>query len=139
MRKMRVQRIKNEADLIQKLIIVLGAVTRTSQYSFETAGFGYEAFPNVEGMHYCPYPQQAAILVQPKTGEQYFKAHTISDMGECRAIKIEAKGVRRAMIGRIQPQKLGLFIDETPDKPGTGNTIHPEVAAGCPGAPLVLS
>src|SRR5256885_11041082 len=77
--------------------------------------------------------------VQPKTRGQHFERHPRTNMGELRAVKIEAQRGLRAVRGFFQPAEFRFRVDETTNQPGGGNAVDPGTLARRPGTSAVLS
>jgi len=69
--------------------------------------------------------RKSRIVLQAKTHQQHFKRHLGIDVGELRAIEIETDRPLGTVRGALEAEKFRIWIDETADQPGRGNTVDP--------------
>ena len=79
-----------------------------------------------------------ARLLKFKTGLQGFEGHPVADMAEGRLIEIKTQGIGWTVYWAVEPEDLGLGVDEAPNQPGTSQAVYPRTLTRRPGTTLIV-
>jgi hypothetical protein len=78
----------------------------------------------------------AGSLSRPKLAASTSKLTRPPTWGERGAVEIETERRLRTFLRSVEPEEFRLAVNETPDQPGRGYAIDPEIFARRPGPPL---
>jgi hypothetical protein len=131
-----VEAVENAARLGQEFVVVGRTRTQSGQHGLDARRLGHRHTADIEAVNDGSDARQRRIAFQAEAGRQHFEAHAAADMGERGAVEIETERRLRTFLRSVEPEEFRLAVNETPDQPGRGHAIDPEVPARRPGPPL---